>query len=98
MTNDTRIQRIMGWKKKPMWWADGMGGSPDSKHMVWHENGVRKDKGPPDYLNDRNALHTGLMGMSPDEWVKFSNGLWLTFNEHTSVPRVIMQTLKTPLA
>jgi len=42
MTNETRMQRIMGWKKKPMWWADGMGGSPDSKHMVWNQNGVRK--------------------------------------------------------
>ena len=57
---DKQLQKTIashfGWKKKSIWWADGMGGTPESKHMVWHKNNKRKDKGPPNYLKFLRAV------------------------------------------
>ena len=65
MNLQREIESILGWKKKAEWWADGMGGSPESKHMVWHQHGVRKDKGPPNYVGNLNAMHKVIMDQTP---------------------------------
>lgn len=44
------IAKHFGWRKKALWWADGMGGSPESKHMVWHKHDKRMNTKPPNYL------------------------------------------------
>ncbi len=52
---NTAIAESFGWTKKPLWFPDGMGGSPLRKHLVWHYKGTRKDKRPPNYIKSLNA-------------------------------------------